>query len=83
MVVTRVTEICLGILAVTLVDSVLFPSSLAPVLRTRLKGWLADLARWQEGQPRRQGQRRPGRRGPYPFAGRHRLVQSDDDHPLL
>ncbi len=48
MVVTRVTEICLGILAVTLVDSVLFPSSLAPVLRTRLKGWLADLARWQE-----------------------------------
>ncbi len=48
MVVTRVTEICLGILAVTLVDSVLFPSSLAPVLRTRLKGWLSDLARWQE-----------------------------------
>ncbi|MEX7639084.1 FUSC family protein [Serratia marcescens] len=48
MVVTRVTEICLGILAVTLVDSVLFPSSLAPVLRTRLQGWLADLARWQE-----------------------------------
>ncbi|CAI0690640.1 p-hydroxybenzoic acid efflux pump subunit AaeB [Serratia quinivorans] len=48
MVVTRVTEICLGILAVTLVDSVLFPSSLAPVLRSRLKGWLSDLARWQE-----------------------------------
>ncbi|MGP0871465.1 FUSC family protein [Serratia sp. CY81684] len=48
MVVTRVTEICLGILAVTLVDSVLFPSSLAPVLRTRLKAWLSDLARWQE-----------------------------------
>jgi uncharacterized membrane protein YccC len=48
MVVTRVTEICLGILAVTLVDSVLFPSSLAPVLRKRLKGWLSDLARWQE-----------------------------------
>ncbi|AWO80506.1 MULTISPECIES: FUSC family protein [Serratia] len=48
MVVTRVTEICLGILAVTLVDSVLFPSSLAPVLHTRLKGWLSDLARWQE-----------------------------------
>ncbi|HAT4997097.1 TPA: FUSC family protein [Serratia marcescens] len=48
MVVTRVTEICLGILAVTLVDSVLFPSSLEPVLRTRLKAWLSDLARWQE-----------------------------------
>jgi uncharacterized membrane protein YccC len=48
MVVTRVTEICLGILTVTLVDSVLFPSSLAPVLRKRLKGWLSDLARWQE-----------------------------------
>lgn len=48
MVVTRVTEICLGILTVTLVDSVLFPSSLAPVLRSRLKGWLSDLARWQE-----------------------------------
>ncbi|MFN1140502.1 FUSC family protein [Serratia quinivorans] len=48
MVVTRVTEICLGILVVTLVDSVLFPSSLAPVLRKRLKGWLSDLARWQE-----------------------------------
>jgi uncharacterized membrane protein YccC len=48
MVVTRVTEICLGILTVTLVDSVLFPSSLAPVLRKRLKGWLSDLACWQE-----------------------------------
>lgn len=48
MVITRVTEICLGILSVTLVDSVLFPSSLAPVLRTRLTGWLSDLARWQE-----------------------------------
>jgi uncharacterized membrane protein YccC len=48
MVVTRVTEICLGILAVTLVDSVLFPSSLAPVLRTRLKGWLSDLESWQK-----------------------------------
>ncbi|HEJ9149618.1 TPA: FUSC family protein [Serratia marcescens] len=48
MVVTRVTEICLGILSVTMVDSVLFPSSLAPVLRKRLTGWLADLARWQQ-----------------------------------
>lgn len=48
MVVTRVTEICLGILSVTFVDSILFPSSLAPVLRKRLKGWLADLERWQE-----------------------------------
>nr|WP_276308248.1 FUSC family protein [Mixta theicola] len=47
MVVTRVTEICLGILAVTLVDSVLFPSSLAPVLHKRLNGWLSDLERWQ------------------------------------
>lgn len=47
MVVTRVTEICTGILAVTLVDSVLFPSSLAPVLRTRLKGWLSD---WRVGR---------------------------------
>nr|SAY46375.1 p-hydroxybenzoic acid efflux pump subunit AaeB [Serratia marcescens] len=48
MVVTRVTEICLGILSVTFVDSILFPSSLAPVLRKRLKGWLADLECWQE-----------------------------------
>lgn len=48
MVVTRVTEICLGIVSVTLVDSLLFPSSLAPVLRERLKGWLPDMLRWQE-----------------------------------
>lgn len=48
MVITRVTEICLGILAVTLVDSVLFPSSQASILRMRLKGWLSDLTLWEE-----------------------------------
>ncbi|MBW3731325.1 FUSC family protein [Aeromonas dhakensis] len=48
MVVTRVTEICLGIVSVTLVDALLFPSSLAPSLRKRLRSWLPDMMRWQQ-----------------------------------
>lgn len=46
MVVTRLTEICLGILCVTFVDSLFFPSSLEPALNRRVQGWVSDLDIW-------------------------------------
>ncbi|HBT4671013.1 TPA: FUSC family protein [Klebsiella pneumoniae] len=46
MVVTRLTEICFGILCVTFVDSLLFPSSLEPALNRRVQGWVSDLELW-------------------------------------
>ncbi len=46
MVVTRLTEICLGILCVTFVDSLFFPSSLEPALNRRVQGWVSDFDIW-------------------------------------
>ncbi|MCF8710221.1 FUSC family protein, partial [Rhizorhapis sp. SPR117] len=45
-VVARVTEIGLGIIAATLVDSVIVPGSLAGSLRSNLERWLPDMERW-------------------------------------
>lgn len=45
-VVARVSEIGLGILATTFVDSVIAPRSLAGTLRSRLARWLPEMATW-------------------------------------
>ncbi|EIC86065.1 FUSC family protein [Serratia sp. M24T3] len=47
-VVARVSEICLGVLSVTLIDSMIFPSSQEKTLHTRLKSWIRHLEKWQE-----------------------------------
>lgn len=47
-VVNRLTEVCIGIISVSIIDSLLFPTSLATSLRQRLKSWLPDIERWQE-----------------------------------
>lgn len=41
--VARVSEIGLGIIVATIVDSVIVPRSLGPTLRRRLHGWLTDI----------------------------------------
>lgn len=41
--VARVSEIGLGIIVATIIDSVIVPRSLGPTLRRRLHGWLADI----------------------------------------
>jgi uncharacterized membrane protein YccC len=45
-VVARVSEIGLGIIATTLVDSVIAPRSLGGTLRNSLNRWLPDVERW-------------------------------------
>lgn len=44
--VARVCEISLGIIAATVVDSVIVPRSLGGTLRRRLRGWLPDVEAW-------------------------------------
>jgi uncharacterized membrane protein YccC len=44
----RVCEIGLGIVCATMVDTIIFPRSLGPVLRERLRGWLPDMERWMD-----------------------------------
>src|SRR3546814_18717517 len=45
-VVARVTEISLGVLATTFVDSVIAPRSLGGLIRSNLRRWLPDMDRW-------------------------------------
>src|SRR3546814_20396321 len=45
-VVARVTEISLGVLATTFVDSVIAPRSLGGLMRSNLRCWLPDMERW-------------------------------------
>src|SRR3546814_17560772 len=45
-VVARVTEISLGVLATTFVDSVIAPRSLGGLIRSNLRRWLPDMERW-------------------------------------
>jgi uncharacterized membrane protein YccC len=45
-VVARVTEISLGVLATTFVDSVIAPRSLGGLMRSNLRRWLPDMERW-------------------------------------
>ena len=44
-VVSRTEEIAIGVICVTLVSSLIFPSHLGPVLRARIVGWLRDVDR--------------------------------------
>jgi len=44
----RVTEISLGIVCATAIDSLILPRSLAPVVRARLRGSLPDMERWMD-----------------------------------
>lgn len=44
--VARVSEICVGIACCALVDGVLAPRSLAPVVYARLQSWLDDMGAW-------------------------------------
>lgn len=48
MVVSRVLEICIGILSVTLVDSLLQPGSSLPMLNARKNDWFTDLKTWRD-----------------------------------
>lgn len=48
MVVTRVTEISIGILSVTLVDALFMPGSVQPMLTKRISGWILDLEKWRD-----------------------------------
>src|SRR3546814_3617676 len=45
-VVARVTEISLGVLATTFVDSVIAPRSLGGLIRSNLRRWLPAMERW-------------------------------------
>lgn len=44
--VARLCEISLGIVCTTFVDAIIFPRSLGPIMRRRLRVWLPDMARW-------------------------------------
>lgn len=46
--VARVEEIWLGIVCATVVGSIVFPSSLGPLLSARLIGWVGDASAWAE-----------------------------------
>lgn len=46
--VARLTEISIGILSVTLVDSIIAPRSLDTVLRGNLRRWISEIERWIE-----------------------------------
>src|SRR3546814_2117695 len=46
--VARVTEIGLGLVCCTMVDSIIVPRSLGPQMRERLHAWLPDVQRWLE-----------------------------------
>ena len=46
--VARLTEISIGILSVTLVDSIIAPKSLDTVLRGNLRRWISEIERWIE-----------------------------------
>ncbi|MGB5121883.1 MAG: FUSC family protein [Vibrio fluvialis] len=48
MVVTRVVEICIGILSVTLVDALVFPGTTQPMLQSRVDNWMRDLKAWRD-----------------------------------
>jgi len=44
--VARLSEISLGIICATMVDSIVFPRSLGPIVRGRLRAWLPHMERW-------------------------------------
>jgi len=44
--VARICEIGVGLLSCTVVDSILAPRSLAPVMRNRMRSWLKDMQAW-------------------------------------
>ncbi|BAV65314.1 FUSC family protein [Sphingobium cloacae] len=46
--VARITEIGLGIICCTMIDSLIMPRSLGPQMRERLHAWLPDVQRWFE-----------------------------------
>src|SRR3546814_1235398 len=46
--VARVTDIGLGLVCCTMVDSIIVPRSLGPQMRERLHAWLPDVQRWFE-----------------------------------
>lgn len=48
MVVTRVVEICIGILSVTFVDALVFPGTTQPMLQSRVDNWMRDLKAWRD-----------------------------------
>lgn len=46
--VARITEIGLGLICCTIIDSIIMPRSLGPQMRERLHAWLPDVRRWFE-----------------------------------
>ncbi|WMN61664.1 FUSC family protein (plasmid) [Pseudoalteromonas xiamenensis] len=48
MVVTRVVEICIGILSVTFVDALIFPETTQTMLQLRVDNWISDLKAWRD-----------------------------------
>lgn len=44
----RLCEISLGIICATAIDSIIFPRSLGPIVRRRLRAWLPDMELWME-----------------------------------
>lgn len=48
MVVTRVVEICIGILSVTFVDTLFFPGTTQPMIQSRVDNWVSDLKTWRD-----------------------------------
>ncbi len=47
MVITRVTEISIGILSISFIDALWKPGSVQPVVQARANQWLADLQKWR------------------------------------
>ncbi|MFP8966509.1 FUSC family protein [Pokkaliibacter sp. CJK22405] len=45
-VVARCTEICLGVVSTVLIDSIIAPRSMAPMLHQRMQSWLPDVEKW-------------------------------------
>lgn len=48
LVVTRLTEIGIGILAVSMIDALIKPASIKPNLTARIDGWIHDLENWRD-----------------------------------
>jgi uncharacterized membrane protein YccC len=63
--VARIEEIVIGIVCAGLVGSIILPAKVAPALRARAAGWLADAAAWADDILRAS---------PGADAGRHRLA---------
>ncbi len=47
-VVTRVTEISIGILSISFIDAIWKPGSVRPALQTRVTNWLEDIKKWRD-----------------------------------